>query len=147
MAVAAAAAKMRTASGYEVGLPATTAGIPLGDLTIVIHDYNEQHYESNALARYFLNIAGRSNVNALIHGATTVGGEDVLRGAVSVRVVLADFEDHVVLEEPVEHERRLALDARDRACTEEGPLVGLVHVQGDRAIVVPEVPSLASVST
>jgi hypothetical protein len=69
MAIAAAAAKMRTASGYQVGLPATTGGVPLGDLATVIHDYNEQHYESNALARYFLNIAGRSHVNGLIHDA------------------------------------------------------------------------------
>lgn len=69
MAIAAAAAKMRAASGSKVGLPATTDGVPLGDLATVIHDYNEQHYESNALARYFLNVAGRSHVNGLVHGA------------------------------------------------------------------------------
>jgi hypothetical protein len=59
---------MRASSGYKVGLGASTKGVPLGDLITVIHDYNEQHFESNALARYFLNIAGRSNVNDLIHG-------------------------------------------------------------------------------
>jgi len=69
MAVAAAAAKLRVASNYEVGLAATTDGIPLGDLVTIIHDYNEQHYESNALARYFLNVAGRDYVNALVHDA------------------------------------------------------------------------------
>ena len=69
MAIAAAAAKLRTSSDYQVGLAASTDGIPLGDLATVIHDYNEQHYESNALARYFLNIAGRSAVNGLVHDA------------------------------------------------------------------------------
>jgi hypothetical protein len=69
MAIAAAGAKLRSVSGYKVGLPATTNGIPIGDLATVVHDYNEQHYESNSLARYFLNIAGRSNVDALIHDA------------------------------------------------------------------------------
>ena len=68
MAVASAAAAIRRRSGDSVGLSASVQGIPLGDLITVIHDYNEQHYESNALARYFLDIGGREAANDLVHG-------------------------------------------------------------------------------
>ena len=68
MAVASAAATIRKKSGGAVGLSATVGGVPLGDLVTVIHNYNEEHYESNALARYFLDIGGRDAANDLIHG-------------------------------------------------------------------------------
>ena len=68
MAVANGAARLRERSGYAVGLTATVDGIPLGDLVTIIHNYNEQHYESNALARYFENIGGRSEAGDLVHG-------------------------------------------------------------------------------
>ncbi len=67
MAVANAARKMREQSNGHVGLDATVSGIPLGDLVTIIHNYNEQHYESNALARYFENVGGRDNAQSLVH--------------------------------------------------------------------------------
>src|SRR5262249_4777082 len=42
-------------------------GKPLGDLVTVIASYREDLYTSNGLARYFLNIAGRSAAENLIH--------------------------------------------------------------------------------
>jgi len=42
--------------------------IPLGDLITIVHNYNEQHYESNALARYFENVGGRDQAQSLVHG-------------------------------------------------------------------------------
>ena len=68
MAVANGASTLRERSNSTVGLPASVDGVPLGDLVTIIHNYNEQHYESNALARYFENIGGRDKAGELIHG-------------------------------------------------------------------------------
>jgi len=67
LAVANAAASLEIASGYEVGLTASVAGIPLGDLVTSIHNYDDDPYSSNALGRYFHNIGGRERANDLIH--------------------------------------------------------------------------------
>ncbi len=67
MAVANGARALRAKSGGRVGLPASVSGVPLGDLVTIIHNYNEQHYESNALARYFENVGGRQNAEDLVH--------------------------------------------------------------------------------
>jgi len=67
MAVANAAATLRTRSNNRVGLTASVGGIPLGDLTTVIHNYDEQRYSSNGLSRYFHNIGGRPRANSLVH--------------------------------------------------------------------------------
>lgn len=82
MAVAGAGAALRKKSGGKVGLTANAAanGAPLGDLVTVIASYRQDRYTSNGLARYFLNIAGRPAVGALIHdwlgrpAAETYGG-------------------------------------------------------------------------
>ncbi len=67
MAIANGAATLRAQSESTVGLPASVDGIPLGDLVTIVHNYNEQHYESNALARYFENIGGRQKAQDLVH--------------------------------------------------------------------------------
>jgi hypothetical protein len=67
MAIANAAARLRVASSYRVGLTASVDGVQLGDLATVIHNYDEQRYSSNGLARYFHNIGGRTRANDLIH--------------------------------------------------------------------------------
>ncbi|MCX5741844.1 MAG: hypothetical protein NT062_05005 [Proteobacteria bacterium] len=67
MAIANAAATLRTRSSYRVGLTASVEGIPLGDLATVVHSYDEQRYSSNGLARYFHNIGGRAHANSLVH--------------------------------------------------------------------------------
>jgi hypothetical protein len=66
MAVANAAAELRSRSNYHVGLTATVDNIPLGDLITVVHSYDEHRFSSNGLARYFHNIGGRSNAQDLI---------------------------------------------------------------------------------
>jgi hypothetical protein len=68
MAVANAAATLRQRSSYEVGLTATVDGEPLGDFVTSIHNYDDDPYASNALARYFHDIGGRTNANELVHG-------------------------------------------------------------------------------
>jgi hypothetical protein len=67
MAVANGARALRAKSNGAVGLPATASGMPLGDFVTIIHNYNEQHYESNALARWFENVGGRQNAQDLVH--------------------------------------------------------------------------------
>lgn len=68
LAVANAAAQLRITSGYTVGLGAEVQGIPLGDLVTVIHAYEESQFSSNGLSRWFHDVGGRANANALIHG-------------------------------------------------------------------------------
>lgn len=66
MAIANAAAALRVRSGYRVGLTASAGNVPLGDLVTVVHDYDERAYSSNGLARYFHDIGGRAEAQALI---------------------------------------------------------------------------------
>ncbi len=66
IAIVNAAARMRTLSGYRIGLDAAVSGIPLGDLATVVHQYDERRYSSNGLARWFLDIGGRSRANGLM---------------------------------------------------------------------------------
>lgn len=80
MAVANAAATLRIASNYQVGLTAKVGATPLGDLVTSIHNYDNAPYSSNALGRYFHDIGGRAKANALVHDwldrpdAETFGG-------------------------------------------------------------------------
>ncbi len=67
MAIANAAATLRTRSNNRVGLTASASGIPLGDLATVIHSYDERRYSSNGLARYFHDIGGRARANGVVH--------------------------------------------------------------------------------
>lgn len=68
MAVANGAAKLRTASGYAVGLTGSVDGVALGDLVTTIVSYQETHgYTSNELGRYFHDIGGRQRADDLIH--------------------------------------------------------------------------------
>ncbi len=69
MAVANAAAALRYYSAGEVGITAEVRDIPLGDLVSVIHSYDQRHFTSNGLARYFHNIGTRFWANQLVHGA------------------------------------------------------------------------------
>jgi hypothetical protein len=66
LAIVNAAARLRTLSGYRIGLDASVSGIPLGDLATVVHQYDERRYSSNGLARWFLDIGGRSRANGLM---------------------------------------------------------------------------------
>lgn len=68
LAAANAAARLRIASGYEVGLTASVSGIPLGDLVTSIHNYDYSPYSSNSLGRYMHDIGGRARANDMIHG-------------------------------------------------------------------------------
>lgn len=68
MAIANAAAELRSRSDYRVGLTASVGGIPLGDLATIVHNYDERRFSSNGLARYFHNVGGRANAQALISG-------------------------------------------------------------------------------
>jgi hypothetical protein len=67
LAAANAASRLRIASDYKVGLTASVAGIPLGDLVTSVHAYDYNPYSSNALGRYFHDIGGRQRANDLIH--------------------------------------------------------------------------------
>ncbi len=68
MAAAAAGAKIREASSHMLGLTSTTSsGHALSDLVTWIHNYDKSgSLESNALARYFLNVAGRDYARGLV---------------------------------------------------------------------------------
>lgn len=68
MAIAAAGARAREVSGGRVGLTSTTAsGEPVGDLVSWVHNYDRGgRYESNALARYFLDVGGRDWSRSLV---------------------------------------------------------------------------------
>jgi hypothetical protein len=67
LAAANAAVTLRTRSGYDVGLTASVGGTPLGDLVTSLVNYDSSPYSSNALGRYFHDIGGRANANAMIH--------------------------------------------------------------------------------
>lgn len=67
LAAANAAASLRIASDYQVGLTAAVGGVPLGDLVTSMHAYDDDPYGSNALGRYFHDIGGRQRANDLIH--------------------------------------------------------------------------------
>lgn len=68
MLVPAAAAKIREKSRNKVGLDSTTnTGEHVGELVTYLHNYEAHgNYESNALARYFLDVAGRDWANSLV---------------------------------------------------------------------------------
>lgn len=66
MAIANAAAALRSRSGYRVGLTASVGDVPLGDLVTVIHNYDERRFSSNGLARYFHNVGGRARAQDLV---------------------------------------------------------------------------------
>jgi len=81
VAAANAAARLRIASDYGVGLTAKVDGKPLGDLVTSICNYDYSPYSSNALGRYFHNVGTRKRANDLIHdlwlkrpAAETFGG-------------------------------------------------------------------------
>ncbi len=67
MAIANAGATMRQKSSYAVGLSASVKGIPLGDLVTSVHNYDDDPYSSNGLARWFHDIGGRAKANDLLH--------------------------------------------------------------------------------
>ncbi len=69
IAVANAASTMRLASNGKVGLTSTVDLVPLGDLVTTVHNYDERHYSSNALAKWFHDVGGRVKLNDLLHGA------------------------------------------------------------------------------
>ena len=66
MAAANAAARLRTASDYRVGLTGSVDGWPLGDLVTMVHAYDEKHFTSNGLSRYFHDVGGRARAQGLI---------------------------------------------------------------------------------
>ena len=80
MAIANAASTMRKASGGHVGLDSVVEGVPLGDLVTIVHSYDETHYSSNSLAKWFHDVGGRVHINELLHGwlnrpkSETLGG-------------------------------------------------------------------------
>ncbi len=96
LAAANAAASLRIASDYAVGLTASVDGMPLGDLVTSIHNYDASPYTSNSLGRYFHNIGGRGRANDLIHGlwlgrpATETFGGNYGEGAPPLGYTFAD---------------------------------------------------------
>lgn len=68
LAAANAAASLRIASNYKVGLTASVSGYPLGDLVTSLVNYDDSPYSSNGLGRYFHDVGGRARANDLIHG-------------------------------------------------------------------------------
>lgn len=68
LAAANAAARLRIASSYQVGLTASVGSTPLGDLVTSIHNYDYDPYSSNGLGRYMHDIGGRARANDMIHG-------------------------------------------------------------------------------
>ena len=67
LAAANAAATMRAASNYEVGLTASAAGHAIGDLVTSMCLYDNSPYTSNGLGKWFHDIGGREKANDLIH--------------------------------------------------------------------------------
>jgi hypothetical protein len=81
LAVANAATTLRAKSSLAVGLESTVDGDVVGDLITTIANYDETHYTSNSLARWFHDVGGRAKANAMIHdgwlgrpAAETFGG-------------------------------------------------------------------------
>jgi len=66
MAAANAGARLRAASDYRVGLTGSVDGWPLGDLVTMVHAYDEKHFTSNGLSRYFHDVGGRVRAQGLI---------------------------------------------------------------------------------
>jgi hypothetical protein len=69
LAAANAAARLRIASNYEVGLTGSVGSLMLGDLVTALVDYSYDPYSSNSIGRYFHDIGGRAAANAMIHEA------------------------------------------------------------------------------
>jgi len=68
MAIANAASTLRRESGGDVGLDAIVDGVPVGDLVTIVHSYDESHYSSNSLAKWFHDVGGRMQINDHLHG-------------------------------------------------------------------------------
>jgi len=68
MAIANAASTMRQQSAGRIGLDSIVEGVPVGDLVTIVHSYDESHYSSNALAKWFHDVGGRVHINELLHG-------------------------------------------------------------------------------
>jgi hypothetical protein len=68
MAIANAAGTIRKESGGKVGLDGVVDGVPVGDLVTIVHSYDESHYSSNSLAKWFHDVGGRMRINELLHG-------------------------------------------------------------------------------
>lgn len=69
LAAANAAANLRIASAYTVGLTASVDEYPLGDLITSLHNYDASPFSSNSIGRYLHDLGGRARANALIHEA------------------------------------------------------------------------------
>lgn len=67
LAAANAAARLRIASDYTVGLTARVGGVPVGDYVTSIHTYDGDPYSSNSLAAWFHDVGLHSRANDLIH--------------------------------------------------------------------------------
>jgi hypothetical protein len=67
IAIASAASALRERSKGAIGLDSTVDLVPLGDVVTAVHTYDEKHYTSNALARWFVDIGGRARINSLVH--------------------------------------------------------------------------------
>jgi hypothetical protein len=67
LAVANAAARLRIASDYTVGLTARVGGLPVGDYVTSIHTYDDDPYSSNGLAAWFHDVGGHQRANDLVH--------------------------------------------------------------------------------
>jgi hypothetical protein len=68
LAAANAAAALRIASSYTVGLTASVSGHRLGDLVTSVHNYDYAPFSSNGLGRYFHDVGGRDRANSMMHG-------------------------------------------------------------------------------
>jgi hypothetical protein len=67
VAIASAASGLRERSGGAIGLDGTIDLVPVGDVVTAVHTYDEKHYTSNALARWFVDVGGRARINGLVH--------------------------------------------------------------------------------
>lgn len=135
MAIANAASTLRARSQGAVGLDGVVDQVPVGDLVTVVHNYDESHYTSNALARWFHDVGGRPKINDLIHGwlarpaSETLGGNygpgyvglslnfrDGAGHAVSVpRDPGYFYENHVSTHTMAEFLKRLVMHREDAA--------------------------------
>lgn len=69
LAIANAGATLRKRSDYAVGLGASVDGREVGDLITAVHDYSGKPWSSNSISRWFHDVGGRANANAMIHEA------------------------------------------------------------------------------
>ncbi len=101
MAIASAASTLRAKSQGAIGLDATVDQVPLGDLVTIVHSYDERHYSSNSLAKWFHDVGGRPKINDLIHGwlarptTETLGG-NYGPGYVGLGLTFRDAAGHAV---------------------------------------------------